>query len=497
MGPRTSRNPLAFTACPVTLLMVVTYVAIFTALLYTHNVLPSAPNEAAPRRGLNLTEAWIDLDRITDGYHPYNSRRNDRVREYLLQRIDVILEENIPKRKARPGYRPEQSLPHFTNTTEPNAVMIFMDMQSNITSALGWDLSTTVDTAVYFEGTNIIVYIRGLNDDREDWWLQDANSIGRDHGAKKRGVLVNAHYDSVSTGFGATDDGVGVVSVLQLIRYFTTPGNRPKRGVVALLNNGEEDGLNGAKAFTQHPIAKFPDTFLNLEGAGAGGRALLFRSTDYEVTRFYKDSPYPFGTVVSADGFKRGFVRSGTDYSVFTAELGLRGLDVAFFEPRARYHTSEDAARRTSRDSLWHMLSAAVMTLEKMTSDTSTDFGAGAGSPAVWFDLLGRVFALIQLRSMFAISVSLLVVAPIILLALVAILRATGKYYLFATTAGTDPLDPYAPDEEVKLDLGGWRGVFRYPTAFILASAAVTALALLLTRFNPAIVYSSQYSVWW
>jgi hypothetical protein len=52
---------------------------------------------------------------------------------------------------------------------------------------------------------------------------------------------------SVSTGFGATDDGIGCITVLQLIRFFTTPGNEPRKGVVALLNNGEEDYLNGRK----------------------------------------------------------------------------------------------------------------------------------------------------------------------------------------------------------------------------------------------------------
>lgn len=85
---------------------------------------------------------------------------------------------------------------------------------------------------------------------------------------------------------------------------------------MALLNNGEEDFLNGARAYSQHPISAFPYTFLNLEGAGAGGRATLFRSTDMEVTRKYAQSKNPFGTVVSADGFKSGFIRSQTDYVV-------------------------------------------------------------------------------------------------------------------------------------------------------------------------------------
>lgn len=37
--------------------------------------------------------------------------------------------------------------------------------------------------------------------------------------------------------------------------------------------------------------------------------------------------------------------RSGTDFSVFVDVLGMRGLDVAFYQPRSRYHTTEDDAR--------------------------------------------------------------------------------------------------------------------------------------------------------
>lgn len=140
---------------------------------------------------------------------------------------------------------------------------------------------------------------------------------------------------------------MGVVTVLQLVNYFTTPKNKPKNGVVLLLNNGEEDFLNGANVFSQHPMSKIVSTFLNLEGAGAGGRATLFRSTDEAVTKAYAKSPFPFGTATSADGFNRGLVRSQTDYVVFNGILGLRGLDVAFMGPRARYHTNQDDSRHT------------------------------------------------------------------------------------------------------------------------------------------------------
>src|SRR5256885_1658286 len=62
---------------------------------------------------------------------------------------------------------------------------------------------------------------------------------------------------------------MGVVSVLQLIDYFTTEGRQPKHGIVCLLNNGEEDYLWGSRAFAYSPMMPFTHTFLNLEGAGA------------------------------------------------------------------------------------------------------------------------------------------------------------------------------------------------------------------------------------
>lgn len=185
---------------------------------------------------------------------------------------------------------------------------------------------------------------------------------------------------------------MGVVSVLQLISHFTDAKTpiRP-RGLIALLNNGEEDFLNGAYAFAGHPISKLPRTFLNLEGAGAGGRATLFRTTDTEVTRFYKKVPRPFGSVLSDDGFKRKLIRSETDFRVFVDKLAMRGLDVAFWAPRSRYHTDDDNVAHSSITSVWHMLSASIATLEGMMEYSGEEFNgekgtAGTGSEGVWFD---------------------------------------------------------------------------------------------------------------
>lgn len=297
-------NPFAFSRGPVTVVATAVYAALLAVLIVVQVDLPSLPKSPTPIHGVNLTEAWQDLQLLTAEYHPYNSHRNDFVHDWLAQRIKSILKDN--------------------NASSTDAY-IFIDQVSNLTSSTSSVTAATGGISVYFEGTNIITYIRGKDDDEKEWWYDEDGSPSERHG-----VLVNAHYDSVSTGYGSTDDGIGVVSVLQLIRYFTTTGNEPRNGLVLLLNNGEEDFLNGARAFGQHPMSRFVHSFLNLEGAGAGGRAALFRSTDEEVTRAYAKSPYPFGTVISGDAFQKGLVRSQTDYVVFNGAFGYRGLDVAF-----------------------------------------------------------------------------------------------------------------------------------------------------------------------
>ncbi|KAE9992367.1 hypothetical protein EG327_009321 [Venturia inaequalis] len=477
------RNPIAFTSAPVTFFTIVTFAALFTSLLILNHYVPPPPNSPTPISGINITEAWHDLQHLSNGFHPYNSRRNNEIRNWLLQRIDEILTRN-----GVADYTLSNGV--GTELKEKNsAVHVYNDLTSNLTFG-----SQDSALSIVYSGENVMTYIRGTEDDDGMWW-EDPNIV-----SGKGGVLANAHYDSVPSGYGATDDGVGVVSVLQLISHFTAPGNTPKRGIVALLNNGEEDYLNGAYAFTQHPISKFPHIFLNLEGAGAGGRATLFRSTDTEVTKFYKKSPHPFGSVVSADGFKRGLVRSQTDYVVFNGELGMRGLDVAFMEPRARYHTVEDSTRFTSVNSLWHMLSGAIATMQGMSSDTSSTFDgdatvpggvmAGSGTESVWFDVFGKAFAVFQLHTLFAISVTMLVVTPLILIALNVWLSKIDRWYLFARKSYS------SSEEDDSVPIYGWKGFFRFPIVFVIATAALVGLAFLVTKINPYITYSSQYSVW-
>lgn len=288
-----------------------------------------------------------------------------------------------------------------------------------------------------------------------------------------------------------------------MLSYFTTPGQQPKRGIVFLFNNGEEDGLLGAKAFAYSPLLSFPTTFVNLEGAGAGGRAMLFRASDMEVTASYRNARHPFGSIIASDGFSLGLIRSQTDYVVWEGIYGQRGLDIAFYRPRARYHTNQDDTRHTSRGSLWHMLSGSLAAVESLSHDTSGTFSgprpdgdrlkvpSGSPSNGVWFDVFGKGFAVFALRGLFAWSLTLLIVSPLVLVMITYLLAKKDKYYFFARKVVTQGRDLDEP-----VTLGGLKGFLRFPLALVVSTGLTLASGFLVKKVNPMIVYSSEYAVY-
>lgn len=74
---------------------------------------------------------------------------------------------------------------------------MFDDMTSNSTFLMAMSIvpnPNAAQVAAYFEGTNILVYIRGKADDQGSWWDNDDSHETR---RNQQGLtLVNAHYDS-------------------------------------------------------------------------------------------------------------------------------------------------------------------------------------------------------------------------------------------------------------------------------------------------------------
>jgi hypothetical protein len=67
-------------------------------------------------------------------------------------------------------------------------------------------------------------------------------------------VMLSAHFDSWDASSGATDNGTGSVTMMEAMRILKTAYPQPKRTILAGHWSGEEQGLNGSRAFVaDHP----------------------------------------------------------------------------------------------------------------------------------------------------------------------------------------------------------------------------------------------------
>src|SRR6266850_220743 len=77
------------------------------------------------------------------------------------------------------------------------------------------------------------------------------NTVAEIRGSEKPDevVIIGGHLDSWDLGTGSTDNGTGSMAVLAAARALVKSGANPKRTIRFVLFTGEEQGLNGSKAY--------------------------------------------------------------------------------------------------------------------------------------------------------------------------------------------------------------------------------------------------------
>ncbi|AAS54282.1 AGL209Wp [Eremothecium gossypii ATCC 10895] len=404
-------------------LLVITYLVITTLYVWDHFryhfTLPSDYNYAQM-----LADAWLDLEIITQYPHPYASHANDKVHDYLLDRVKEITRDSM-----------------FAEISDDYGMGLrTLFRQEDAISG------TKESTVVYYESSNVLARVQGRNSALD-------------------GLLLSAHYDSVPSGYGATDDGMGVVSMLAILTHYVK--NQPERTLVFNFNNNQEFGLAGASAFFEHPWSKEISYVINLEGTGAGGKAVLFRTSDVSTAQVYAEAvrQQPFGNSMYQQGFYNGHIGTETDFQVYE-DQGLRGWDIAFYRPRNLYHTAKDTVLYTSKQALWHMLHTALQLTDYMAinkpdmEDTSN---------AVYFDLFGKWFVVWSARSLFYWNCIILALFPSILAILFLV----------------------AYDMQL-LKFNFWDAMLRLPVSVCLAYFCVKLFQVLVGQLNPY-VFSRDY----
>jgi hypothetical protein len=76
----------------------------------------------------------------------------------------------------------------------------------------------------------------------------------RGSGRPNEYVILSAHFDTWDAASGTTDNGTGTVIMMEALRLLTLAYPNPKRTILVGHWGGEEQGLNGSRAFTEdHP----------------------------------------------------------------------------------------------------------------------------------------------------------------------------------------------------------------------------------------------------
>ncbi|MEU9618998.1 M20/M25/M40 family metallo-hydrolase [Streptomyces sp. NPDC048155] len=305
---------------------------ILTAVVATLPLRTSEPRPAsAPAGDFSATRAVARLDGIAKVPHPVGSAAQSDVREYLVGELRKL------------GLRPE--------------------VQTRVAPSHTDDYPAVVGSV-----SNIHATIPGRK------------PTGR--------VLVVAHYDSVPIAPGAADDGSNVAAILEIARVLKA-GPQLRNDIEILFTDGEEQGLLGAQAFvdaeagTRRAAAPRQTVVVNMEGRGPSGPVMMFQMAGTGLTPAVRASG-ALTTSFSAAVYDQ--LPNDTDLTVFD-EAGMRGLNFAFMDGSAHYHTAHDSIDRLDRASVQDMGDAALGAVRRLGG---ADL-AQSGSDATYFSLFGTV----------------------------------------------------------------------------------------------------------
>jgi peptidase M28-like protein len=257
-------------------------------------------NQFSAGRAMNVLRRLVGDDRP----HPVGSRANDAVRARIIDELQKL------------GYQPEVQ---------------------NAFECGEYGTCATVN--------NVLARLDGS---------EDATAAHPGETPGRPAVLLVSHYDSVPAGPGASDDGAGTAALLEIARALKSMP-APRHSIVILIDDGEEVGLLGARAFVRsHRWSKDVRAAVNLDARGTSGPSLMFETgsaNDWVVRLYAKHAAHPATSSIFSFASKQ--FPNDTDFSVFKA-AGIEGLNFAYIGDVVHYHTPLDSIANVSAASLQH-----------------------------------------------------------------------------------------------------------------------------------------------
>lgn len=194
--------------------------------------------------------------------------------------------------------------------------------------------------------------------------------------ANTKAVLLMAHYDSVPTGPGASDDGSGVATLIETLRALKA--SQPlKNDVIAVFTDGEENGMMGGQALAENKrLVRGIGVALNFEARGTSGPSIMFETSPdsssgngngWLISQLAAPGSDPVASSISEEAYKH--LPNNTDFTWLKAK-GIAGLNFAFIGDCEHYHSEMDNYSNIHESSIQHDGSYALSLARAFGNDS-------------------------------------------------------------------------------------------------------------------------------
>lgn len=204
-------------------------------------------------------------------------------------------------------------------------------------------------------------------------------------------LFLVAHYDSVQVSYGANDDGAGTATLLETVRALRE-GPALKNDVVLVFTDAEEACLCGAEAFVHDdPLGADGGVVLNVEARGASGPAIMFETSrgNAALVDVYSTVPHPVGSSMAVEVYR--ILPNDTDFTPFREQDRFTGLNSAYIDGSAVYHSPEDRPEYMDLASLQHHGSNALALARHLGNDDLAALSVPSADDATYFPVLGEL----------------------------------------------------------------------------------------------------------
>ena len=166
-------------------------------------------------------------------------------------------------------------------------------------------------------------------------------------------VILGGHIDSWDLGTGATDNGTGIMAVLEAARALKAVGAKPRRTIRFVLFSGEEEGLHGSRAYVKAHEKEMPKiSGVLVHDMGTGHVKSIGLQGRYDLREVMDRVVDPFKEAVNLEELSMRTMM-GTDHLSFLP-FGVPAFAVVQDEAEYRktHHTESDTFDKVYPDEI-------------------------------------------------------------------------------------------------------------------------------------------------